>query len=128
MSMNSPRTSSLSALLLLAACGGADDTPPPAQVLDPVPVSILVEVYDPVTDTFTPIVSMGTPRTGHTATRTGICHQNCAESTLHSGLFAFGHPIGRRRLGYCAGHIFIVLCFIGRLLALATTKRQVGRT
>lgn len=49
--MNSPRTLLSSALLLLAACGGVDDDPPPVvQTLDPVPVSILVEVYDPVTN------------------------------------------------------------------------------
>lgn len=49
--MNSPRSLLPFALLLLPACGGADDDlPPPVQTLDPVPVSILVEVYDPVTN------------------------------------------------------------------------------
>lgn len=50
MAMNSPHPVFLPALLLLAACGGADDEPPPVQLLDPVPASILVEVYDPVTN------------------------------------------------------------------------------
>lgn len=48
--MNSPRSLLPFALLLLPACGGAHDDPPPVQTLDPVPVSILVEVYDPVTN------------------------------------------------------------------------------
>lgn len=37
-------------LLVLAACGGGSEDDPPVQTVGPVPVSILVEVYDPVTN------------------------------------------------------------------------------
>ncbi|MEQ1632177.1 MAG: hypothetical protein ABL997_07370 [Planctomycetota bacterium] len=48
----SPRVAVPFALLLtLTACSGGDDyEPAPVQIPDPVPVSILVEVYDPVTN------------------------------------------------------------------------------